>query len=703
MILTALFLSLLAVPSPRVVDFDTEIIPVLTRAGCNAGSCHGAAAGRGGFHLSLLGSDPAADHFAIVQELEGRRVNLTRPNESLILAKPTGFLSHKGGVRFDTDSPDAKRITDWITAGAPRLQGRRLTSFEVAPVDRVVDRTGVEVPLRASARFNDGAIEDVTAWTVFTTTDPAAIELDPAKGYATVRRRGQHTLIARFLDRVVPVRLTLPLNDVRVNHSKERRASFIDDEVLRELTVLRIPISTPANDAAFLRRVRLDLTGRLPTPDDVEAFLADHSCDKREKLVDRLLQCEEFADYWTYRFAKLLRVRTLPNDRVGASALHRWLREHIHQGTPLDVIARKLITSVGDTHAVGPAYFTRLSSDARDQAELVAQVFLGVRLQCANCHNHPLDRWTQDDYHGLAAVFARLERGREVKVSQRGAVTNPRTGEPAVPRIPGVRDLNPASDGRGEFAGWLTTTENPYFARATVNRLWRAMFGRGLVEPVDDLRDTNPATHPQLLRRLADDFVMHRHDVRHTLRLIALSETYSRGAELMPGNTADDRFHSRAYRRPLEAEVIADAMADVTGVSDQYGSEPVGTRAVMLFDPKTPAPSLDILGRCSREDSCEGTATGAGLPAKLHQLNGELINRKIASPDGRLHRAIAAGRSDEEIITEFYLRALCRRPTTAEWDYWKNQRLRISEDGRTAWLEDAVWSLLSCSEFRTNH
>jgi hypothetical protein len=369
----------------------------------------------------------------------------------------------------------------------------------------------------------------------------------------------------------------------------------------------------------------------------------------------------------------------------------------------MDEVARALLTAVGDSHVVGPANFARTVGDARGQAELVSQVFLGVRLQCANCHNHPLDRWTQDDYHGLAAVFARLERGRVVKVAPRGAVTNPRTGEPALPRIPGVRDLEAGADGRDGFTRWLTAPENPYFARAIVNRLWRALFGRGLVEPADDLRDTNPATHPELLDRLAADFVRHGHDLRHTLRLIALSKTYGRSGATNAVNRADDRFYSHAYRRPLEPEVLADALADVTGVSDRYGNEPAGTRAVALIDPRTPAPSLDILGRCSRQASCEGATEGGGLPAKLHELNGELINRKLAAPDGRLHRLIAAGEPDDAIVADFYLRALGRPPTGAERDYWRQRLAEAGKAERTALLEDAVWSLLNCSAFSTNH
>ncbi len=680
-------------------DFDTEIVPVLTKAGCNAGACHGAAAGRGGFRLSLLGGDPAADYDAIVLEREGRRVNLARPDHSLLLAKPTGVLAHEGGVRIEEGSAGEKLLLDWIAAGAPRAKTpRTLTHFEVGPADFVADKIGTRLELKATARFDGGKPKDVTAWTVFTSSDPSAIELDATGTRATVLRRGRHVVIARFLDRVLPLRITVPLSDQPVDLSREPRANFIDDEVYKTLTVLHLPASPRADDATFLRRVRLDLTGTLPTPNEVTAFLADPSKDKRAKLVDSLLKSEAFVEFWTFRYASLFRIRPQPNDKLGAKAFHEWVREQVRTGTPFDRTARALLTATGDTHAVGPANFARLANDARAQAELVSQVFLGVRLQCANCHNHPLDRWTQDDYHGLAAVFARLDRGQVVRVAARGGVTNPRTGEPAVPRIPGGNYLDEAKDNREPFAAWLTASDNRYFAKATVNRLWRAMFGRGLVDPTDDLRDTNPATHPELLDRLAADFAAHKFDLRHTLRLIATSEAYARSAETIEANHTDDRYYSHALRRSLEPEVLADAIADVTGVVDRYGDQ---TRAISVYDVTTPARSLDVLGRCSRTQSCEGDALGGGLPAKLHLLNGELVNRKITARDGRLHQLLAAGKTDLEIVAELYLRALGRSPTKAESEFW-DKRLAVDQPERGAVLEDFLWSLLNCSEFATN-
>lgn len=688
--------------SACAVDFATEIIPVFTRAGCNAGACHGAAAGRGEFRLSLLGGDPAADYEAIVYDLEGRRINLAHPEKSLLLGKPTGLLEHGGEVVLDAEGAGAERLRDWVVAGAPRGGKRQLERFDVTPESGTVERVGESTQLRATARFDDGTTEDVTSWTVFAAADRASVEIDAERATAKVLRRGQHVVIARFLDRVVPLTLTLPLSDAAVDLSSQPRANFIDDEILSKLEQLRISVAPRADDATFLRRTTLALTGTLPSSHNAEAYLVDDSSDKRIRLVDRLLASEEFVDYWTFRFATLLRIRALPKDREAARVYHEWLHDQIAAGTSLDEVARAMLTATGDSHEVGPANFARMASDPRAHAELVSAVFLGARLQCANCHNHPLDKWTQDDYHGLAAVFAKVQRGRIVSVSSRGAVTNLRTGEPAIPRLPGTCYLDPEDDCREELAEWLASPDNPQFARATVNRLWAAMMGRGLVEPVDDLRDTNPATHPELLNRLANEFIQHEYDIRHVLRLIARSETFARG-EGDRMNAADDRYYSRALRRPLEAEVLADAIAEVTEVDDVYGVSPPGTRAVELFDPATPAESLDILGRCSREMSCEGEAIGGGLPAKLHQLNGELVNRRITDPKGHLHKSITNGKSNEAIVEDFYLRALGRKPTESERSFWQAELNGDNDKKRVVLLEDFVWSLLNSSEFTTNH
>ena len=685
------------------VDFDTDIVPILTKAGCNSGACHGAAAGRGGFHLSLLGGDPAADHDAIVNALEGRRINLTKPELSILLQKPTGQLDHGGDTVLDLDDDGAAKLMAWISAGAPAGGKRKLTGFQVLPKRMLVEAAGDTVPVKAMAEFNHGPPEDVTKWTVFTVDDSSSIELDSKTHVAKVNRPGQHVVVARFLDRVVPIQLLLPLGAQVVDLSREPKRNFVDEEVQQTLSVLRLPVSPPVNDAGFLRRVTVDLSGRLPTRKEVEAFLADDDSGKREKLVETLLNSDAYVDCWTHRLANLLRVRPLPNESEIAGVYHGWLREQVVTGAGLDDVALALLTAEGDSHEVGPANFARTTADARGQAELVSQVFMGVRMQCANCHNHPLDRWTQDDYHGLAAVFARLDRGRIVKLGPRGAVTNLRTGEPAIPRIPGTRYLEDADDGRREMANWLIAKDNPYFAKAMVNRLWKAMFGRGLIEPTDDMRETNLATHPELLSRLADDFIASGFELRHSLRLLANSATYGRSGVTFTVNEADDRFYSHAYRRPLEPEVLADALADVTGVYDQYGDLPLGTRAISLVDPLTPSISLDVLGRCTRQASCEASESRVGLPTKLHQLNGALINRKITDPKGLLHAMLDSGQNTETVLTELYLTALGRRPSETESQFWLQQISKSEQSEVAACFEDILWSLLSCSEFAMNH
>ena len=403
------------------------------------------------------------------------------------------------------------------------------------------------------------------------------------------------------------------------------------------------------------------------------------------------------------RFAKLLRLHSLPNEQEGLKAYSQWLRREIARDARLDDMARELLTASGDSHLLGPVNFGRMVGDARAHAELVGQFFLGMRLGCANCHNHPLDRWTQDDYHGLAAVFARLDRSRHVELTARGAVTNLRTNEPAIPRIPGLRYLADQGDHRQAIVEWVTSKDQLYFARATVNRLWKALFGRGLVEPTDDLRETNPATHPELLTQLAEDFAENGYSIRHTLRQIALSHTYARSAEVVVGNEQDDRFYSRAYHRSLEPEVLVDAIADVTGVAIKFDGQNAA-RAVMLVDPLASAPELDVLGRCNRLGSCDGNITGSvGLPAQLHLLNGELINARLTSEHGRLHQWIDAGKSNEDIVVEFYLRGLSRRPTDNELARWG---VRLAAEDRTArpqQLEDFVWSLLNSQAFQENY
>ena len=702
-VVTALASSSLADDESSRVDFRNDLVPMFTKHGCNAGACHGAAIGRGGFRLSLYGGDPAADYDAIVRRVSGRRVNVAKPNESLIVLKPAEYVEHGGGTVFDYDGESARLLIDWIRQGARYESIRRLNRVEVTPLRHVAESPGESVPLQAVAHYSDGSKRDVTQWTIFAAEDASAVEIDSESATSKTIRRGRHIVVARYLSEVVPIEMIVPLTASEVDLATKSRNNFIDDEILKSLAVLGLEPSPTAADAAFLRRVSLDLTGRLPSAERVNVFLADVEPDKRAALVEELIRSEEFSEYWTFQFAKLLRIRPQRDDGQGAFTYHRWLASQIRDNVNYKELARSLIMATGDSHTSGPPNFYRTVAGPREQAEFMSELFMGSRLRCANCHNHPLDRWTQNDYHGLAAIFAKIERGRIVSEKPSGRTIHPRTLEPAIQRIPGERFLaNDTGDSRKQLADWLTDASNPYFAKAIVNRLWKRMMGRGLVEPVDDFRDTNPATHPALLDKLATDFIENGYSLRHSLRVIATSDAYARSANAIEQNKDDDRFYAHALRRPLEPEVLADAISDVVGIADQYGEEPDGTRAIALVNPKTPSRTLDILGRCGRDESCEG-ASGAvsGLSQKLHLFNGPLLNARITAEGSRLKRLWDAEKQPAAIIDEFYMVALGRHPTAQERIYWKRQLQSV--DKKKAFLEDFVWGLLASREFTTNH
>ena len=688
------------------VSFDAEVIPLLTKMGCNAGACHGAAAGRGEFHLSLLGSDPDADHWAIARQFQGRRVNQTRPVDSLLLRKPTSDLAHGGGLVFDSDSPAAHLLLQWIQAGAPRAPAQRLSRLSVTPQQHVCSTLPWEVEVQVKASLNEAPAIDVTDRVTFVTTDPTAVQIDPRvdghgkqKFILRAHRRGQHVVLVRYMDQVVPIQISVPLTEQIFDSQLEIDTHYIDQHVWRKLHELRIPVAPPADEATWLRRVHLDLTGRLPSPETVMFYLRSTNPGKREQMVDQLLSTSAFVDYWAWKLSRLLHMRSFPNEPQPLKVYQGWLRQQLETDVGMDEIARQLLTTDGDSHVEGAANFSRMVPDARAQAEMVGQFFAGIRLGCANCHDHPLDRWTQDDYHGLAAVFAKISRGRQVGFTTRGEVTNLRTNQVAVPRIPGQRFLDTEGDHRSTVVAWLLDPQDDYLARVTVNRLWEGMFGRGIVEPVDDLRSTNPATHPELLSELAGDFAANGYRIRHTLRQLALTDTYARSAVIVEGNQSDDRFYSRAYLRPLPPEVLIDAVSDVTGVAESFPRHGVD-RAIRVIDGALPAGSLDALGRCSRPDGCRDSgAITLGLPAQLHLINGEIINRKLREPSGRLSKMIADGVPVREIVRQLILLALSREATEQELNEWESVLLVEGALEQRRRLEDFFWSLLNSRSF----
>ena len=698
------------------IDFDADIVPILSKAGCNGGACHGAAAGRGGFNLSLFGGDPAADYDAIVRQLEGRRINRADPAASLILAKPTGMLDHGGEVRLEYDGPQARLIADWIAAGAVRKPQRTLSAIEVTPSAMPLAHVPEDFQLRVTARFGDGSQRNVTGTAIYWPADEGSVRVDE-RGRVEVLRAGRQHVLVRYLSQVRVVTITTPLTDEPLGLKDLPRANWIDDEINETLVDLGLDPAPRANESALLRRVMLDLAGRLPTLDERQAYLTDAREDKFERLVKRLIVSEDFADYWTYLLGKRFALGSPTCDVPGSQAFQKWLRGRLTRETPLNLLAAELIMAQGDSHRQGAASYHRNRADAGGEASLVAANFMGVQLACAECHNHPLDRWTQDDFHGLSAIFGNLAREPIVReVSGRGVI-HPRTGEPAKPKIPGEKPLGYFDEPREELALWLTTDENPYFARAQVNWIWKQLMGRGLVEPFDDLRDTNPATHPKLLARLASDFVEGEFDMRTTIEQIVMSEAYCRGASLPDSHPSAEMYYAAARWRPLAAEVLTDAVVAATG-TQSVGVNSRPFRSILEID--NPAarggmPGMEIgvvsdlsalLGRCRPQSGCQFAPTEGNrldqLATQLALLSGDALAGRINAVGGWLPEALNKQTDASQIVAEMYLRTLSREPSEREAAHWRQALARESGQEREI-VEDLLWALLTCREFATNH
>ena len=688
------------------VDFDTQIKPILTKAGCNSGACHGAAAGRGGFHLSLYGSRPRADFSEITMALEGRRIDRRTSELSLLLRKPTEQLSHEGGTRLELDGLDYKTVQRWIDQGSRRTGSRRLAEFTLdsQAIDRGESGNSEtrSFQLNAIAKFSDDSVVNVLPWTVLTPNDPSGLSIDE-HGVAELLRPGRHLIMARYLDQVRPLQLLVPWpgNDTPSTTADVAKISTgIDAFIDLRLEELGLVAAPTIDDAGFIRRLTLDLTGHLPSPSTVQQFIESAATDKRSELVDHLLQSDEFCDFWTYRLSLLLRVPQAKGNPAAAKVYYDWLHDCVRRDVPLNEVAEQLLMAAGSASESGPANFYNVAGDARGQAEFVSQIFMGVRLQCANCHDHPLDAWTQDDFHGLAAIFARMKRGAVVRESTTGGVIHPGTGEPAVAKIPGGELLTSEANYRAEFTKWLTSDENAYFRKAMANRVWSHLMGRGLVDPVDDLRVTNPATHPELLNWLAKNLTSHEFRLRHIIRRICTSDVYARGAisNSDPATTAE--FYVAAIPKRMSPEVFLDAVADVTGVSSTGFAN---DRAVSLAGLVNASEPLDLLGRCP--EACESsTVDRTDLAVQLQLLNGKVLNARLSADNGTLMKAVKSGQAAESLIHDFYVRAFSRPPRGSELTYWKIQFSEDTDSSHFADIaQDFVWSLLNSEEFCTNH
>ena len=695
------------------VSFTREIVPLLTKLGCNQGACHGSQHGRGGFKLSLLGFDPLFDYHQIVQSAEGRRVVVADAERSILLQKPALLLEHGGGERLQAGSREYHLIRAWLEDGAPEPSARdaHVTALAVWPSRRILT-PGERQQLAVTATWSDGRKEDVTATAQFDTLNDAVAAVTP-QGLLTAKERGETHVMIRFGGQATVAQVTLPY----VPPAAPAAAAFvphnfIDEKLLAKWKDLRLTPSDPCSDEAFFRRLHLDAIGTLPAPADVKAFLADPSPTKRMRAIDRVLDRPEFIDYWALKWGDLLRINRDQLQDKGMWSFHNWVRAALRDAMPLDEFVRQIITAEGSTFTDGPANYYRVANNAADWAETTSQVFLGVRMQCAKCHHHPFEKWSQDDYYGLTAFFARLATknsqefglfGRETIVHLRptGEATHPRKGGVVKPHPLDGPDMDDPFDRRRKLAEWMTTADNPFFARNLVNRFWGYLMGRGLVEPLDDMRATNPASNPELLDALAKDLAAHQFDLKHLLKTILASQAYQLSSDVTPGNAADvNNVHYTRYQvRRLTAEQVADALDFATGTREKYQGLPLGTRAIQLPDSRVRSFLLDVFGRPARQVVCECERTvQPNIAQALHLMNGDFLNRKIADPKGRVEALLTKKAAIPEVVEELYLVTLARRPRTeevAKAQEWIKQASNPKEG-----MQDLLWVLLNSREFQ---
>jgi len=713
----------------RSPSFLNEVEPVLTRLGCNQGNCHGKNAGQNGFRLSLRGYAPEFDIHWLTRENAGRRIDSAVPENSLLLQKPLGLASHEGGKVLQENSREHQLLLAWIKAGTPgpHKDDPGIRRLEVLPGNRLL-RLGQEQQLLVRAEFSDGTWRDVTWLAKFESNDAGMIDVSPT-GLVKVLRQGETAVRATFLGHVAVVVLTAPYDRTIKPEAFAAKNNFIDGHVFAKLAALRIESSRLCSDEEFVRRAFLDTIGTLPAPAEVRAFLADQRADKRARLIDALLERPEFVDYWAVQLGDLFQNRRERDHDVrgskGVRAFHEWIRRQVAANRPWDELVRDVISAQGnstDNPAIGYYVVTVGENRQADKSEVVAsvaQAFLGTRIGCAQCHNHPLEKYTQDDYYHFAGFFSRINFQRQepakgptvLKVGSQDprtdknpvGVTQPRTGKFLKPQPLDrtVVALEAGQDPRAALAAWMTDPKNEYFAGAMVNRLWRHFLGVGLVEPVDDLRASNPPTNPELWQALKQEFVSHRFDLKHLMRVILNSRTYQLSSATEPGNAADTRFYSHYYARRLPAEVLLDALAQTTDVPDSFPGYPIGVRAIQLPEPGLRSYFLTLFGRSDRVTACACERSGdVTMPQLLHLQNGQSVVQKIRAADGRLATLLKSKMTDEQVADELFLATLCKLPSPAQRETIQKS---LTEDSREEVFRDLFWALLNSKEFAFNH
>ncbi|MHB8520784.1 MAG: DUF1549 domain-containing protein [Limisphaerales bacterium] len=708
-------ITVTAMEKPSAWSFRNQVEPVLANLGCSSGACHGAAAGKNGFKLSLRGYDEQADYLMITRNALGRRVVLSDPGRSLILLKPTTTVPHKGGLRFTTNSLEYRVLSEWIAAGTPgpKPEDPRIDRLEVLP-DHVVLKAGDRQQLVVRAHFSDGHAEDVTRWAKYTSANTTVATVDD-DGAVEVIGHGEGAITAWYLSRISIATVTAPYEHQvpREIFANAGHRNFIDDLVLEKLQDLNLPPSPRCTDAEFIRRAFVDTIGVLPAVKETRDFLANRSPKKRDELIETLLKRPEFVDYWAYKWSDLLLVQSRRLRPAAMWAYYDWIRDNVAANTPWDVFARRIVTAQSSTLKNGAANFYVLHDDPRLMSETVCQAFLGMSINCAKCHNHPMEKWTNDQYYQMANLFARVRAkngggdGEEIIfVANAGDLVQPRTGRPQPPTpLDGKPlSLDDPRDRREAAAAWLTSRDNPYFTRAIVNRVWANFMGVGLVESVDDLRVTNPASNEKLLTAAAHFLADHKFNLKALMRAILQSGAYQRSSEPLPENEADARYYARYYPRRLMAEVLLDAVSEVTGVPSKFPGYPDGWRAMQLPDSNVDSYFLKSFGRPDRNNTCACERTAEPSVAQiLHLSNGDTLNQKLEAKENGIAKLLAAQTTNDHIVETAYLSALARYPTDAEKQKILQTFAMTKESDRSPEIEDLYWALLTSKEFLFNH
>lgn len=703
---------------PRPFSYRRDVVALLSKAGCNAGACHGNLNGKGGFKLSLRGGDPEFDLLSMTRDSLGRRTDLVQPPSSLIVLKASGRVAHEGGLRFPADSPEMATLIGWVASGArdDLATAPALTRLSVVPTERMIAAPGLTQQLVVTAEFADGSRRDVTRQSSYDVTDPTKVSVS-TDGRAETARPTETTVAVRYLNGRAVSRLTFLADRPGFVWRDPIVRNVIDRHVFDKLKTIKVLPSEPAADPVFLRRAFLDSIGRLPTPEEARAFLADVDPGKRPRLVHALVRRPEFADFWALKWADLLRNEEKTMGLKGVWVFQRWLRDEIAADAPFDGLVRALLTAKGSTWTNPPASFYRTNRDPMTTAETVGQVFLGVRLQCARCHNHPFDDWSQDDYYGLAAYFGNVRRkeyasdrqdnldkheinGDEIiYLSGKPELVQPRSGAIMSPRPPRGPSIVPSrgDDARSALADWLTRN-NRQFARNLANRVWFHLMGRGVVEPVDDFRDSNPPSNPPLLDALTDAFIAGGFRLRPLVELVMISETYQLGATPNDSNAGDDANFARASVHLIPAEALLDALGQALGKPDRFANAPNDLRATQLAGAKMGGTFLKAFGKPDRLLTCECERSETTTLAQAFQLiNGLAVREMLGATDNRVGLLLASGATDDAILEELSLAALARRPTAAERGGFL-AHVHKAPDRRRAW-EDVSWAVVNSKEF----